>query len=170
MLGIVIIILFALLVSTITMYIAYSRLDRPDPEVLGTMTTEEIQVYIAEFQSSRVPMFWVLPLMAFVGILVGSVSYMIMNSKVEMKNTVIKKDSKIILNFLNPNEKRVVDKLLENQGKVQQIELSRLPDMSKVKTHRLLNDMERKGIIKRERYGKVNLIVLDKGLYEALTN
>ena len=57
---------------------------------------------------------------------------------------------------------------MENNGKVQQYELSRLPDLNKLKTHRILLNLEQKGIIRKEKLGKINKIVLDKELYEVL--
>ena len=63
---------------------------------------------------------------------------------------------------------RVVEILMENEGKVQQYELSHLPNLNKVKTHRILVNLEQKGIISKERLGKINKIVLNKELYEVL--
>ena len=66
----------------------------------------------------------------------------------------------VVLKFLNYNENRILKKLIENNGSVLQSEISRLPDMGKVKAHRILKDMEIKGIISIEKYGKTNRINL----------
>ena len=158
LLAVVIITVFAVVVTVITVYISLTGYI--DPEIIGTMTTEEIQIYLA---GQYVP-FYLIPVLAFVGLAVGTVSFSLMSGN----NSIMKKDTKVILKFLNANERKVVEKLMENDGKVQQIELTRLPGLNKVKTHRLLNDMERKEIIKREKYGKLNLIVLEKNLYKTL--
>ena len=50
--------------------------------------------------------------------------------------------------------------LIENNGKVLQAEINRIEGMTKLKTHRTVKDMERKGIIKRESFGKTNRIIL----------
>lgn len=158
LLAVTIIIVFAVIVTVATVYISLTGYI--DPEIIGTMTTEEIQIYLA---GQYVP-FYLIPVLAFAGLIVGTVSFSLMLGNQKIR----KKDTKVILKFLSANEKVVVEKLMENNGKVQQIELTRLPGLNKVKTHRLLNDMERKGIIKREKYGKLNLIVLDKNLYKTL--
>lgn len=63
-----------------------------------------------------------------------------------------------VLKFLDYNENRVIKKLIDNKGTVLQSEISRLPNMGKVKAHRVLKDMELKGIIRVENYGKTNKI------------
>lgn len=67
---------------------------------------------------------------------------------------------KILLKFLNYNENRVMKTLIENSGTILQSEISRLPNMGKVKAHRTLNDMKTKGLIDLEPYGKTNKISL----------
>ena len=68
----------------------------------------------------------------------------------------------VLLKFLNYNENRILKKLIENNGSVLQSEISRLPNMGKVKAHRVLKDMEIKGIISIEKYGKTNRINLSE--------
>ena len=63
-----------------------------------------------------------------------------------------------VLKFLDYNENRVIKKLIEQNGSTLQSEISRLPNMGKVKAHRVLKDMEMKGIIIIEKYGKTNKI------------
>ena len=66
----------------------------------------------------------------------------------------------ILLNFLNYQEKQVIKKLIEEKGNVLQSEISRMGNMGKVKTHRAVKDLERKGVIKIEKYGNTNQIYL----------
>ncbi len=165
--GIILIVAFAISITLVTMQMVMNTSETLDPELLGTMTTEEIQIYIAENGSSNIMVLYFLPLLAFAGLLVGVISYRFMSdSKIPERKEKV--DGKLILNFLNVNERNVIEKIIGSGGKCQQVELSRLPGLSKVKTHRILNEMERKGIIRRERYGKINMIVLDKKLKEAL--
>jgi len=69
-----------------------------------------------------------------------------------------------ILKLLNPNEKKVVEKIIENKGSVLQSEISRMEDMTKLKAHRAVKELERKGIVKLEQYGKTNKIILAKDI------
>jgi len=77
---------------------------------------------------------------------------------------------KFVLKFLDYNENRVIKKLIENDGSVLQSEISRLPNMGKVKAHRILKDIEIKGIINIEKYGKTNKIQLSDDAKEVLIN
>ena len=83
------------------------------------------------------------------------------NEQSETKN-VEKSCKTVILKFLNYNENKVLKKLIEHNGNVLQSEISRLPNMGKVKAHRVLKDMEIKGIISIEKYGKTNRITLSE--------
>lgn len=69
-------------------------------------------------------------------------------------------DTGIMLKFLNPNERRVVGFLIGKKREVLQSELSRIDGMNKLKTHRAIKDLERKGIIVRESVGKTNRVTL----------
>ncbi|MFH1623045.1 MAG: hypothetical protein ABIA12_00795 [Candidatus Aenigmatarchaeota archaeon] len=96
--------------------------------------------------------------------------------KLEMKFNVISKlvkggrsasksaprmdDNGIVLKFLNPNERKVVGALIGKKRDVLQSEISRMGGMDKLKTHRAIKDLERKGIIVREGYGKTNRVML----------
>jgi predicted transcriptional regulator len=73
-----------------------------------------------------------------------------------------------ILKLLNPNEKRVVEKIIENKGNALQSEISRMEGMTKLKAHRAVKELERKGIVKLEQYGKTNRIILAKDIKEVI--
>jgi uncharacterized membrane protein len=76
--------------------------------------------------------------------------------------------SAILFNFLNFQEKQVVKKLMEEKGNVLQSEISRMGNMGKVKTHRAVKDLERKGIISVEKYGNTNRIYLTEDIKKIL--
>ena len=79
------------------------------------------------------------------------------------ENRVIKDSCKtVLLKFLNYNENKIMKKLIENNGSILQSEISRMPGMGKVKTHRILKDMKIKNIISMEKYGKTNQIFLSE--------
>jgi len=79
-------------------------------------------------------------------------------------NALEKKYQKTLLKFLNYNENRVMKTLLEHNGTVNQSEISRLPNMGKVKASRILRDMKQKEIITVESHGKINKIHLSDDL------
>ncbi len=174
MLGIGIIISFALLIISISLYFNYQHNLRQesklDPTAVEGMTKEEIMQFLEERRDTE-PIFhsfYVIPFIAFIGLLVGTIVYYIMSDKIIQKEHTLEKNTKIILNFLTAQEKKVIETLMENDGKVQQYELSHLPNLNKLKTHRILINLEQKGVIHKEKLGKINKIVLNKELYEVL--
>jgi len=173
-LGVGIIISFALLIVSISMYFNFQHEERESSrlnhDAIDDMSTEEIKNFLNERRESQ-PVFhsfYLLPFVAFIGLLIGTLVYYIMSNKVIQQEQSLKKNTKIILNFLTGQERKVIETLLENNGKVQQYELSHLPNLNKLKTHRILLNLEQKGVIRKERLGKINKIVLNKELYEVL--
>jgi uncharacterized membrane protein len=73
-----------------------------------------------------------------------------------------------ILKLLNPNEKKVVEKIIENDGSALQSEISRMEGMTKLKAHRAVKELERKGIVTLKQYGKTNKILLTKDIEEVI--
>ena len=88
--------------------------------------------------------------------------------KAEPDNTDSAADKNIILKFLNSNERTIIKKLIENKGIVLQSEITRIDWMSKLKTHRAVSELKRKGIIQTEKYGKTNRIILEKDVADVL--
>jgi uncharacterized membrane protein len=183
LLGILIIVAFVMLIVTVSMYFQYERDQRrssSDYPDFTNNTSEEIMEVLEErrltsTKQATTPTSFMIPLFSFAGLIVGAAVYYIMSEKTEKQEKVIvktrraaKKNTKIILKFLTHQERKVVEKLMENKGKIRQYELSYLPDLGKVRTHRILKNLQTKGVITRERFGKVNKIALNKELYEVL--
>ena len=173
-LGIGIIISFAFLIFSISIYYNYQHTLRQEsklsPELVGSMSNEEIMVFLEERRATE-PIFrsfYLMPFMAFIGLLVGTLVYYIMSDKIIQKEQSLQRNTKVILNFLTGQEKKVIETLIENDGKVQQYEVSHLPGLNKLKTHRILVNLEQKGIIYKEKYGKINKIALNRELYDVL--
>ncbi len=68
----------------------------------------------------------------------------------------------VILNLLNANEKKIVKKLMIQNGASFQSEINMMENMGKVKTHRTIRDLARKGIVSVEKMDNTNLISLAK--------
>jgi len=173
-LGIGIIISFVLIIISLSLYINYQQNIRQEsrlnPEVIEKMDIDEIKYFLEQRRNTDPTFhsFYLIPFFAFIGLLIGTIVYYIMSDKVIKKEKSLKKNTKIILNFLTTQEKKVIETLMENGGKVQQYELSHLPNLNKLKTHRILLNLEQKGVIHKEKLGKINKIVLNKELYDVL--
>ena len=142
---------------------------RLTPEDLDSMGLEEIREYLKEERETPIIHgFYLFPFVGFIGVLVGTFVYYILSEKLVQQEKSIQRNTRIILNFLTPLERKVIDNLLEENGIIKQYELTYLPGLNKVKTHRILNNLEQKGIIHREKLGKINKIILNKELYDIL--
>ncbi|GBE20233.1 MAG TPA: MarR family transcriptional regulator [Candidatus Pacearchaeota archaeon] len=74
--------------------------------------------------------------------------------------TIKEKKKKLDLSGLDKDDKKVVDLLLEENKAMFQSDLMEKLNIGKVKTTRLLNRLEDKGLIERKRRGMNNIVVL----------
>ena len=68
--------------------------------------------------------------------------------------------NKILLMALEGDERKLVRTIVDNNGQMLQNELVNRLDFSKAKTSRILSNLERKGIISKQKYGLTNCISL----------
>ncbi|MBU4245762.1 MAG: winged helix-turn-helix transcriptional regulator [Nanoarchaeota archaeon] len=85
-----------------------------------------------------------------------------------LKESTGKMDNAAVLKFFNSNERKILEELIEKNGSVLQSEISRMNGMNKLRTHRTLKDLERKGIIKTESHGKTNRVIMADDIKEIL--
>ncbi|MFA5125485.1 MAG: hypothetical protein WC462_00595 [archaeon] len=109
-----------------------------------------------------------IPVFILIGIAIGVIVFFFMSVRLDNKQKDINRITDALVSFLNKDEKLVVKKLLDSDGKVLQAELSRLEGLGKVKSHRVLQRLLDRGVIDKESYGKTNIIKLNKNIKEAL--
>jgi len=109
-----------------------------------------------------------IPIFILIGIAIGAVVFFIMSSRLEKKQKDLSKVTDALVKFLGKDEKLVVQKLLENNGKVLQAEISRIEGIGKLKSHRIIQKLSDRGVIEIEHYGKTNIIKLNKEIKETL--
>ena len=88
------------------------------------------------------------------------------NNKNNPRRKIENGNTPLILKFLKPDERKVVEMLIENKGKVSQSEITRMPGMTKLKTHRAIKELEFKGIIQIQKDGMTNKITLSNDIKE----
>ncbi|MGC8812757.1 MAG: helix-turn-helix transcriptional regulator [Candidatus Aenigmatarchaeota archaeon] len=106
--------------------------------------------------SCTLPIPLLIPTFSSLGVFVGSIVYYLLFPKIEEGGS--KEDFNLFLDFLDPDEKVIVQKIVENNGKITQSKLS--SQFGKVKVFRVLEDLRKKGIIEKEAYGKTNTVKL----------
>jgi len=81
-------------------------------------------------------------------------------------NTLDQTSKEISLKFLEADERKVVEVLLEAKGSILQKEISWKTGFSRVKTHRVLARLIRRGVVTAEKYYNTNKIVLSDSIFD----
>jgi len=163
-----IIIAFILFIISVIFYANnLHNLRKLDPLELESMSKEQIIQEIYQRQTGT-PFYYFIPIFGFFGIVVGALVYYIMSGDVERKEQIIHHNTDIIMQLLEPDERKVIKKIIENNGKIQQIEITYTEGFTKVKAHRIIESLVQKGILEKEKMGKMRLIRMHKDLYEIL--
>ena len=109
-----------------------------------------------------------IPIFIATGIIIGAMVFFLMSTKIENKQKELSKITEALISFLNKEEKIVVKKLIENDGKILQSEISRTQGIGKVKSHRILQRLIDRGVIEKQDYGKTNYIILNKNIKDTI--
>jgi uncharacterized membrane protein len=110
------------------------------------------------------------PVAIMLGFVFGLIiAYLYFEKKIELPIPSVDR-RKVILSMFHPSEAKVVGKLLENNGTVLQAEVSRIEGLGRVKAHRVIERLVRRGIIEKEQSGKTNILRLKKSMVEAIEN
>lgn len=73
---------------------------------------------------------------------------------------VRKVDTKAILDLLEPLEKEIIRRIVENRGEISQSKLS--TEFGKVKVFRVIEALKNRGVVEKVPYGKTNKIKLNE--------
>lgn len=157
------------LVLGIIALIAFMLLVFSSP-VLLEKTTPEVCVIDGECQHELHLnlLYQLVPIFISIGVIAGVLVFYFMSEKIDKTKKSLKANTDILLKFLNPDEKKVIDLLLKGKGKVLQAELTRLPGMNKVKSHRVVQKLLDKKVIEKQTLGKTRVIAFSKEIEEGL--
>lgn len=97
------------------------------------------------------------------------VSYMYFERKLEVPLPATDKKA-VLLSLLEPSERKVLAKIVEGGGEALQSDVSRVEGVGKVKAHRILERLVKRGVIHKEQKGKTNILRLKREILEALGN
>jgi uncharacterized membrane protein len=109
-----------------------------------------------------------IPVFILIGIIIGAGVFFFMSSRLESKEKDLSKITSTLVQFLNKDEKLVVQKLIDGDGKVLQAEITRMEGLGKVKSHRIIQRLVDRGVIEVEGFGKTNIVKLNKNIKETL--
>jgi hypothetical protein len=106
--------------------------------------------------------------MGIFGVLVGAAVFYLMSDKVEQKGLEAKAVRDLLLKFLGREDKLVVKELLSRNGRIYQAELAHLPNMTRLKAHRIVGKLEAMGVVEIKPMGKMRSVELKEELKGAL--
>ena len=109
-----------------------------------------------------------LPLVIVLGFLFGvAASYFYFERKIELPVPSMDR-KKALLGLLQPSERKIIGKIVEKGGEALQSEISRVEGVGKVKAHRVIDRLVRRGVLEKEQMGKTNILRLRKDIKEAM--
>ena len=139
------------------------------PEILRENSPEVCYVDgICQHEKQTEYLIALVPVLVLGGIIIGAGVFFFMVSKLENKKKDLEKATQALIQFLNKDERKVIENILENKGKVFQSEISRIEGIGKLKSHRILQRLSDRGVIEIEKHGKTNIIRLAKNIRETL--
>ena len=142
-LGIVVVSIFIFLVTVLVFVFALYSQGQPVPVFLSPFIDFHMHFMV---------------LMGLFGVGSGLVVYSILNATIEKQEKVVKTNMGIIHKFLGEDEREILDLLISKEGMTTQSEIAKLPNMSRLKAHRIVKKLEGRGIVHVEKYGKINKV------------
>ena len=109
-----------------------------------------------------------IPIFILIGVAIGAAVFFFMTSKLENKKKDMEEVTQVLIQFLSADEKKVVEKILENDGKAFQSEISRIEGIGKLKSHRIIQRLSDRRVVEIEKHGKTNIVKLSKNIKDVL--
>ena len=98
------------------------------------------------------------------GFLLSSISYIEISKKKKASQGILD----TVFLFLHPEEKNIIQFLVQNKGSTTQAEVSRLPGMNRVKAYRSLQKMADKNLVEVVPHGKIRKVRLKENIMSVL--
>jgi uncharacterized membrane protein len=112
----------------------------------------------------KVPIWLIIVFVSSLGLFVGLISYYFIAKSFIKERKEKEKNLLKILDFFNNEEKEILFLIIKNKGKINQNYISKSLEFSKVKVSRIISNLEKKGILQKEKNGMTNNIILNEDL------
>jgi uncharacterized membrane protein len=106
---------------------------------------------------------------AALGLAVGAGSFYLLSGLLDKKKAEVRWNANLLLKFLSEDERQAVSLILERKGAIYQAEVAALDGMGKVRAHRLIERLRRRGVVNVRKMGKINLIQMPSELLDGLS-
>ena len=132
--------------------------------IIVSISSWYVQLIIetGEFCSCFIPLPILIPILASVGLLTGTLIYYIFFSDAREKAVNIEP----LLKLVSDTEREIIKFVLDNEGEVSQAKIVSFTGIPKVKVFRALEKLRKNGLIEKEKKGKINKIFLSKDIME----
>jgi hypothetical protein len=104
----------------------------------------------------------VISILTSLGVFVGILTYYFISKSFNREKTKIFGNIEKTLNFLEIEEKKIILALIKKNGETMQNNLSNITGIDPVKLHRRLINLENKGVLKKQKNGMTNKIILQE--------
>lgn len=105
---------------------------------------------------------------ATLGIAVGAGAFYLISEIMEKNRAEVRWNANLLLKFLGEDERAVVELMLKRNGTAYQSEIAALDGMGRVRAHRVITKLEKRGIIEIRKIGKINALALPRELMDGL--
>src|SRR3989344_3081208 len=102
------------------------------------------------------------------GVAVGAGAFYLLSGILEKQKAEVKWNASLLLKFLSEDERAVVGMLLRKSGVAYQSEVAGLEGMSRVKAHRVISRLQKRGVIGVRKAGKINVLEMPHELLDGL--
>ncbi len=110
----------------------------------------------------KLPLWVIIVSISSLGLFVGSATYYILSNSFIKEKKEIEANLLKFLDILDEDDKKVLICLIENKGELSQSKLTKILGSNKVKISRIVARMEEKGLIKKEKSGMTNKLILNE--------
>lgn len=124
---------------------------------------QNVPVYLQIFVDYHVIFMFII---AILGIFFGSFIQIMSERKIERNEKKLETMQEFFLESLSNENKKIIIYLIKNNGVSNQYELTKLENLTKLKVSRALEDLEKKGLVRKEKIGKINKVFLTDKLKE----
>ncbi|MFW6282786.1 MAG: helix-turn-helix transcriptional regulator [Minisyncoccales bacterium] len=152
---------------------------RPLILIFGMLTLFVFLISFASFYATenfstacgcKLPPWVIIVSLSSLGLFVGSITYYLISNHFLKERKEIRKNVNQFLNLLEEEDKKVLDMIIKEKGKINQSDLTKKLNFDKVKISRIISKMEKKGILKKEKKGMTNKIILDNTFLNLFEN
>ncbi|MBS3069558.1 hypothetical protein J4441_04290 [Candidatus Micrarchaeota archaeon] len=105
---------------------------------------------------------------ATLGIAVGAGTFYLLGGLIEKRQEEAKWGASMLLKFLSGDERSVVELMLRKRGSVYQSEIAALEGVGRVRAHRVVGKLAKRGVISVRKAGKINVLELAPELLHGL--